>query len=239
MKKLYLLCALVLLGISTLSPSPTKPVVAPEPSALPVMGQLRFDWPIQNAVVTSAFGYRTDVKLGTDKGGADASLHFGLDLIPAAGTPYQIKRTQVFAAETGEVYVVYPPPGTPIPGSKKTFPGHISFGGCVMIKHLVGIFGGKDIYAYTLYGHMKEVWISEKNAQGNPTKILKGQVIGLMGSTGQSTGPHVHFEILFDPLDFLRITTEMAKMADQEKDRAKYVEVQRQENYWIRAYRYN
>ena len=203
------------------------------------MGQLRFDWPIQNAVVTSAFGYRTDVKLGTDKGGADASLHFGLDLIPASGTPYQINHTQVLAAEAGEVYIVYPPPGTPIPGSKRTFPGHVSFGGCVMIKHLVGVFGEKNIYAYTLYGHMKEVWVSEKDSQGHPTKILKGQPLGLMGSTGQSTGPHVHFEILFDPLDFFAITTELSKIESEKAQAAMFERWQKEEAFWLHEHRYN
>ena len=185
---------------------------APTPT-LPLFGNLHFDWPMKNATITSEFGYRTDVKLGTDRGGADASLHFGLDLIPTGVTTAQAKRTQILAAEDGEAYIVYPPPGTPIPGSRKKFPGHASFGGCVMLRHVVGVYYGKTIYAYTLYGHMKEVWISEHDSRGNPTRVKKGQPIGLMGSTGQSTGPHLHFEILFDPVNFFVLTS----AADQAK----------------------
>jgi len=41
-------------------------------------------------------------------------------------------------------------------------------------------------------------------------QVKQGQVIGLMGSTGLSTGPHVHFEIdlgdqVIDPMSFLGI----------------------------------
>lgn len=54
----------------------------------------------------------------------------------------------------------------------------------------------------TIYGHMARVEVQAGDQVG------PGQEIGLMGSTGRSTGPHVHFEVRYrgtpqNPLDFL------------------------------------
>lgn len=54
----------------------------------------------------------------------------------------------------------------------------------------------------TLYGHMDSLGVS--NAQ----YVKAGDVIGTVGSTGQSTGPHLHFEIRkngrhLDPQSFI------------------------------------
>jgi len=57
----------------------------------------------------------------------------------------------------------------------------------------------------TRYGHSKEILVQVGDA------VKKGQVLALMGSTGRSTGPHVHFEVLLkgkavDPKKYILAT---------------------------------
>lgn len=68
-----------------------------------------------------------------------------------------------------------------------------SYGNYVMIYH------GDD--RYTLYAHMSSRKVAVDDV------VSQGDVIGLVGSTGYSTGPHIHFEIYengtrIDPLGF-------------------------------------
>lgn len=69
------------------------------------------------------------------------------------------------------------------------------YGNMVMVDHGNGY--------RSLYGHMSQILVS-------PGQVVnKGQQIGVMGSTGRSTGTHLHFEIrsgetLLNPLNFLR-----------------------------------
>ncbi|NDJ85586.1 MAG: M23 family metallopeptidase, partial [Chloroflexi bacterium] len=51
---------------------------------------------------------------------------------------------------------------------------------------------------FTLYAHMNSVSVSCGQ------NVSQGQAIGEVGNTGNSSGPHVHFEIRnagFEPLD--------------------------------------
>ena len=75
--------------------------------------------------------------------------------------------TDIVAAESGVV--------------EKASHGSTGYGNHVVIKHANGMS--------TLYGHAKELNVSAGQ------KVTKGQVIGKVGSTGDSTGPHLHFEI--------------------------------------------
>jgi len=47
-------------------------------------------------------------------------------------------------------------------------------------------------------------------------KVQQGQVIGYIGNTGLSTGPHLHYEVhigsdVVDPLKYLNIRSSLAK----------------------------
>ena len=53
-------------------------------------------------------------------------------------------------------------------------------------KHII-IAHGNNITS--LYGHLDKIFVH------NSQKVELGQIIGHMGSTGWSTGPHLHFEI--------------------------------------------
>ncbi len=59
------------------------------------------------------------------------------------------------------------------------------YGLYVMINH--GSYNGNSYT--TLYGHMSSMAVSSGQS------VKAGQVIGYVGSTGRSTGPHLHYEI--------------------------------------------
>ncbi|MDZ7269134.1 MAG: peptidoglycan DD-metalloendopeptidase family protein [candidate division KSB1 bacterium] len=86
--------------------------------------------------------------------------------------------TEVYAAAAGVVVA-----------AKSTYSLGQGYGRHVIIDHGYGY--------KTLYGHLSEVWVKEGQ------RIERWDVIGLVGNTGRTTGPHLHFEVHKDdtPVD--------------------------------------
>ncbi len=90
------------------------------------------------------------------------------------------------------------PTGTPIYATADGIISHAArqggYGNMIEINH------GKGIT--TRYGHLSKIIVSDN------ARVRRGQIIGLMGSTGRSTGPHLHYEVRIDgravnPVPFL------------------------------------
>ncbi len=91
------------------------------------------------------------------------------------------------------------PGGSPILAAADgvvTFAGwNGGYGNCLMIDHGSGIT--------TLYGHSSKLLVSKGQ------RVTRGQQVALVGTTGASTGNHLHFEVLnngatTDPMAYLR-----------------------------------
>ncbi len=109
--------------------------------------------------------------------GARLSSSFGMRKHPILGFNKLHKGTD-FAA----------PEGTPImaSGDGKIIRARWCGGGgnCVKIKH-------NSTYS-TIYAHMSKFARGIKEG----TRVKQGQIIGYVGSTGMSTGPHLHYEVV-------------------------------------------
>ena len=109
--------------------------------------------------------------------GARLSSSFGMRKHPILGYNKMHKGTD-FAA----------PEGTPIMASGDGIITKVGWcgggGNCVKIKH-------NKTYQ-TIYAHMKN--FSNLAIPGN--RVKQGQIIGYVGSTGMSTGPHLHYEVI-------------------------------------------
>ena len=112
-----------------------------------------------------------------------AHFHTGIDLSVPLGTP-------VFAAADGVVVLARP--------MTDTAGALVGYGNYVIIQHDAGL--------KTLYGHLLTIGVKEGD------QVKRGQLIGLVGSTGNSTGPHTHFEVRIDnsPIDPLQLLPDAA-----------------------------
>ena len=81
--------------------------------------------------------------------------------------------------------------------------GTVSFAGCLRYGYGCHVIINHSDGFQTLYAHLSSYNVSAGDAVG------RGQVIGRVGSTGRSTGPHLHFEVRkngvpLNPLSYLK-----------------------------------
>jgi murein DD-endopeptidase MepM/ murein hydrolase activator NlpD len=110
-------------------------------------------------------------------------VHTGVDIDAEEGTP-------ILAAG----------PGTVISADWGLFSGasgniHDPYGQAVVVRH---DFGYKGETLFTIYAHMSEI-IAVRGQ-----RVETGDILGLVGSTGATTGPHLHFEVRLGENTFFR-----------------------------------
>lgn len=114
----------------------------------------------------------SQTKITTAYGSAGYVGHTGVDFACASGS-------KVVAAESGTVII-----STDLKNSDGSYR---SYGRYIVIAHDKKDSAGN--YVYTLYAHNSSRVVSEGQY------VKKGQLIAYSGSTGNSSGPHCHFEV--------------------------------------------
>ena len=140
--------------------------------------------PVGNGIVTGNFAWPLPryTTITSPYGARWGTVHQGIDI-----SGYNVFGKSIVAADGGTVYAV----NSTSSWGTGMFAG---YGYAVIIDH------GKGLK--TLYAHCSSVVV--KAGQ----KVSRGQTIAYVGSTGKSTGPHLHFEVRVnnkrvDPLPYL------------------------------------
>ena len=154
--------------------------------------------PLDNYVVSSSSGVRQD-----PMGGGDNTFHRGIDLVPASMANHRIKDKSdqiVRSVYDGVVEVHYPAPNG-------HYRGHPVYGGLIIIKHDNGL--------YSLYAHMRDTRGKDGKYIRENRRVKAGEQIGLVGDTGVTTGPHLHFELFFNPDNVIESILKYDQLSDE------------------------
>jgi murein DD-endopeptidase MepM/ murein hydrolase activator NlpD len=146
-------------------------------SKIPTLGSSALTWPFDSAYFAECGAYVGALgnplcitqyfgNTAFAKSGAyNGNGHNGIDFRAPVGT-------RVTAPLSGTVVAT---------GNTDAYPGCYSYGKWVLLRHNNGLS--------TLYAHLSSVSVS--GGQG----VATGQLLGLSGNTGYSTGPHLHFTV--------------------------------------------
>jgi len=124
------------------------------------------------------------------KGPSHVSMYYGQNENPFTGQWYIHKGVDISTYRSGD------PVLCTADGRVAAIGFDESLGNYIIVQHSHGFF--------TRYGHL----MAFRVAKGQ--KVKQGQVIALLGNTGLTTGPHLHYEVhlgtgVIDPLKFLNI----------------------------------
>ncbi len=116
------------------------------------------------------------------------SSPFGYRIHPVYGVPKGHKGIDIPASKGENIYAA-------LSGKVVTSVYSPSYGYYIIIDH--GLYGSTGKRLYTLYAHSSKLIAKEGQM------VKQGDVIAKVGTTGTSTGNHLHFEIKFDstPVD--------------------------------------
>ncbi|MFS0821199.1 murein hydrolase activator EnvC family protein [Bacillus sp. 1P02SD] len=120
-------------------------------------------------VNNGAFINPTTGRLTSGFGMRWGKMHFGIDI----GKGGRVGNVPIYAAASGTV-------------TRSRLES--SYGNVIMITHYIN---GRQMT--TVYAHLDQRFVSQYD------RVEQGQLIGYMGNTGDSTGPHLHFEIYDGP----------------------------------------
>ena len=174
-------------AVPTSTPEPSavpsaSPVVTPTPtpSPQPVVNPVKLEHDVLDNVDKVCI-YLFPVPGDNEITQEYSAEHKAIDIAASSGSP-------VYAAEDGTVSYVQ------IWDGSYDTTGMMSYGHMVEVRHADG--------NTTLYAHLSEINVQ----QGE--KVVRGQRIGRVGSTGNATGPHLHFEVITsegkaDPAEYL------------------------------------
>jgi len=152
-----------------------------------------FGWPVPaNTVVSALFGYTT--WYGSNHGGIDIWAVDNTGNLTASFS--YVKTVDIVAAQKGKVVTAFN--GGCADGNRVSQSCGGGYGNYVKIQH-------DNNYA-TIYAHLSPGTIAVSVGQ----EVVAGQYLGKMGSSGNSSGTHLHYEIQFDgnrldPLAFYEV----------------------------------
>ena len=111
-------------------------------------------------------------------GMVQVSSEFGIRGNPFSGAGYEMHSGIDFVGDVGDIVAATGNGTVTLAGPNG------GYGNTVTIDHSYGY--------ETLYAHMSEVKVNVGDT------VKRGQIIGYVGSTGRSTGPHLHYELYKD-----------------------------------------